>query len=263
MSAVGPPPSRIERRDLRPDGAVPEEEYRRLLGFPPRHVPDARAQELAAWARAWYAENGRPWIHLREAALEFADDAVRLDGIGFAARALHERLRSGDARRAVLAAVSAGPECEEHARRLWREEKPDEYFFLEVFGSAVVEHLVAAANGRICELADRDGLIALPHFSPGYEGWDVAEQNRLFEVVTRGAAPPLPGPMEVLASGMLRPKKSLLAVVGLAARTPRVLEAARLVPCRRCSFAPCRYRRAPYRAVPARIDGAPSPTQTS
>jgi len=259
MSPPEAPPSRIELLDLRPDAAVPDAEYRRLLGFPPRHVPGARAQELAAWARQWYAEHGRPWIYLREAALEVADDAVRLDGTAFASRPLRDHLREAEARRALLAVVSAGHGCEAHARRLWGEEKPDEYFFLEVFGSAVVEHLVAAANGRICDLAERDGLIAVPHYSPGYAGWDVAEQNRLFDLITRGATQPFPEPMEVLASGMLRPKKSLLAVVGLTSRTPRALESARLVPCARCSFAPCRYRRAPYRPAPVRIDGVPAP----
>jgi hypothetical protein len=57
-----------------------------------------------------------------------------------------------------------------------------------------------------------------------------------------------------LPSGMPRPTKTLLAVVGLAARTERALAAARQTPCERCSFSPCRYRRTAYRnevAAPA------------
>jgi hypothetical protein len=136
---------------------------------------------------------------------------------------------------------------------VWEAGTPDEYFFLEVFASAVVERIVATTSGRLCELAERDGLIAIPHYSPGYSGWDVADQNKLFDVLTQGAREPFPEKLEVLSSGMLRPKKSLLGVFGLTARTPRALASAQATPCTHCAFSPCRYRRAPYRhaALPA------------
>jgi hypothetical protein len=158
----------------------------------------------------------------------------------------------------VLVAVSAGPECEEHARELWNEGKPDEYFFLEIYGSAVVEDLVARTSGRLCAAAERDALMAVPHYSPGYAGWDVAEQNRLHALILEGMESNLPGPLEVLSSGMLRPKKSLLAVFGLAPLTAR--PAALATPCEGCSFSPCRYRRAPYRHTAA---SAPASDGTS
>ena len=203
--------------DAAPAVSVTEPEYRRLLGYPSHHTPGARASELAAWARSWFTGQGRPWVYVREAGLELgAGGTLRLDGTEFQSPQLHGHLRSLGARRAMLVAVSAGRECEVQASQLWEEAKPDEYFFLEMFGSAVVEQLVAATNGRVCDLAERAGLMALPHYSPGYSGWDVAEQNKLFALITGGASRPLPGPLEVLASGMLRPKKSLLAVIGLA-----------------------------------------------
>jgi len=249
----------FELLDTHPPVEVQEAEYRRLLGYPKHHVPGERADELAAWARRHYAEHGRPWVYLRGVELQFVDGALRLDGLEIRSRQLRDHLQQAGAERAILVAVSAGRACEEHAAKLWQESKPDEYFFLEIFGSAVVEHLVAATNGRICELAERDGLMAVPHYSPGYTGWDVADQNKLFELIARGMTRPLPEPFEVLSSGMLRPKKSLLAVVGLTARTARALESARLVPCENCFFSPCQYRRAPYRIAPARPDGIPAP----
>ena len=241
----------IEALITDPAVTVTDSEYRRLLGYPPGHEPGAHALELAANTRSWFAAHGRPWMYLREVSLDLADGALHLDGVAFHSRQLHEHLRAAGARRAVLVAVSAGRAGEAHARQLWQESKPDEYFFTEVFGSAVVEQLVASLNGRVCDLAERDGLMAIPHYSPGYAGWDVAEQNKLFELITRGATQPFPEPLEVLASGMLRPKKSLLAVVGL---TERALASAPVTPCETCSFSPCRYRRMPYRhdsAAPA------------
>lgn len=199
-----------------------------------------------AWARSWYVAHGRPWVYQRSVSLELAPQAVRLDGRELGPPRLREHLQQHGATNAAVFAASAGPECEEHARELWNAGKPDEYFFLEIFGSAVVEDLVARTSGRLCESAGGRGLAAVPHYSPGYAGWDVAGQNQLFDLIRQGLGQPLPGPLEVLTSGMLCPKKSLLAVIGLAS-VERVADAALATPCAGCAFSPCAYRRAPYR----------------
>lgn len=241
------PHKALELLDTRPSVDVQEDEYRRLLGYPKTYAPGERALELSAWARRWYAENGRPWVYLREVDLQVGDDALRIEGTDFQSKQLHDHLLQAKAQRAMLVAVSAGKNCEEHARSLWEESKPDEYFFLEMYGSAVVEHLMATMSGRICDLAEPNGFMAVPHYSPGYTGWNVADQNKLFDLITRGLTRPFPESLEVMTSGMLRPKKSLLAVVGLAPNIGRGPESARIVPCESCSFSPCNYRRTPYR----------------
>ena len=104
----------------------------------------------------------------------------------------------------MLVAVSAGPECERRARQLWQDGKPDEYFFMEAFGSAVVEHLITIASGRICDWADRQGMLALPHYSPGYSGWDVADQNKLWSLIRPQNGHSIATELQVMESGMLR-----------------------------------------------------------
>jgi hypothetical protein len=236
----------MEIYDAQPEHHVLEAEYLRLLGYPRGHEPGGRVKELMAWARDWYAQHGRPWVYHRRAGLATDASTLRLDNVEFGSPRLREHLQHHGATGAVLVAVSAGRECEEHARELWNEGKPDEYFFLEIYGSAVVEDLVARTSGRLCDAVSRDGLMAVPHYSPGYAGWDVAEQNKLFELINARASRPLPGPLDVLTSGMLKPKKSLLAVFGLAPVTV-ARPVALGTPCEGCSFSPCRYRRAPYR----------------
>ncbi|HEY4246463.1 MAG TPA: hypothetical protein VGM64_06370 [Lacunisphaera sp.] len=247
----------METFDPSPAINVQEAEYHRLLGWPRDHAPGERARELATWARSWYAEHGRPWVYFRRVDLQFADNALKLDGFDFNPARLRQHLRDNEATSAVLVAVSAGRECEEHARQLWNEGRPDEYFFLEIFGSAVVEDLVARLSGRLCDLAADQGLMAVPHYSPGYTGWDVADQHKLFSLITQKMSGPFPGPIDVMSSGMLRPKKSLLAVFGLAPVTAKNNANARgSTPCESCSFGPCSYRRAPYRHA----DRASAPT---
>ena len=223
---------------------VEESEFLRLLGYPKGHVPSERAIELLAWARGQYAEWGRPFIYQRRAKIRKEAGTLVIDGEEFRSENLQHLL--ADATHVALVAVSAGGGCEERAGRLWKESKPDEYYFMEVFGSAVVERLVALANSRICELAAQSGEIALPHYSPGYTGWDVADQNRLFDLIAHGMSRPYPEPLSVMPSGMLRPRKSLLAIVGIAPRPLHYLPGQHRTPCQSCSFAPCQFRRAPY-----------------
>ena len=237
----------IELAETSPDVDVQEAEYLRLLGYPRGRVLDGRAAHLADWAREWYRTHGRPWIQARQArTLRLTDGRVEMDGAVFDSPRVLEAFRSAGADVAVVAAVSAGIELELEAQRLWEQERPDEYFFLEIFGSAVVEHLMTIAGARLCAWADSRQLAVLPHYSPGYPEWDISDQRQLRELAGR-----LPGPLEVLESGALRPKKSLIAVFGITPHVERVSRLTELVPCENCSFPNCQYRRAPYtRALP-------------
>jgi hypothetical protein len=261
----------IEVIDTSPDISVQPAEYTRLLGYPRDWVVRDRALELADWARAWYATHGRPWVRAREAdSLELRGGGLLLNGVSFSSPRLSQTLTSASAEGAVVVAVSAGPELEAEAQNLWRDGKPDEYFFLEVFGSAVVEHLVTMTGARLCASADARQMAVLPHYSPGYPEWSIEEQPRLLELLHRLG----PGvPLEVLDSGMLRPKKSLLAVFGLTRHVERVQRLTGLTPCENCSYLPCQYRRSPYRRAPltanpelsalapaADAEAAPAPT---
>jgi hypothetical protein len=247
----------IELVDPQPEIHVQTAEYARLLGFPPGRELDGRSLELANWTRAWYAQNGRPWVYAREAhTLALKDGSVLVDGAPFTSDRLHKTLHAADAHTVILAAVSAGPEIECEAHKAWLDEKPDEYFFLEMFGSAVVEHLTTMTGARLCEWADGEAMAVLPHYSPGYPEWEITDQARLLEVIGRQ---PLPGRMDVLDSGMLRPKKSLLAVFGVTRHTDRVRKLSELIPCENCSFAGCQFRRAPYARDQGSRANRPSP----
>ena len=251
----------LELADPAPAVVVQEPEYRRLLGWPREHEVTGRSLELAAWARSWYAGHGRPWWFARQAGgLSLAGGRVEIEGTAFDAPRLGEMLAQAGATSAMLVAVGAGGACEEHARWLWEEGKPDEYFFLEVYGSAVVEALVAAAAFRLCEWADGRALAVLPHYSPGYPDWDIGDQGRLLDLVGLERRGDLPEGVRALPTGMLRPKKSLLAVFGLTPHVERVQRLTTLVPCANCALAGCRYRRAPYRRPLRQLESVhPSP----
>jgi hypothetical protein len=241
----------IELVSTHPDLNVLHEEYLRLLGYPRGWVLEGRALELANCARDWYSKNGRPWFYARQAEnFEINGDSIHIDEVQFTSKRMQATLQQAEAHSVILVAVGAGPEAEAESRRLWEDEKPDEYFFLEIFSSAVVEHLATSTGARLCEWAEQHEMAVLPHYSPGYPEWDVAEQPRLLDLMKRTRRQPFPSPVEVFDTGMLNPKKTLLAVFGLTRRTERLRRLTDLVPCENCSFGPCQFRRAPYRRAP-------------
>jgi hypothetical protein len=221
-------------------------EYTRLLGYPTGWVLADRARELAEWTRDWYAKNGRPWVCTRNVdSIDIGDGWIAMDGVRFSSPRLRSMFAAAGAHGAILLAASAGPELEMEAQARWGDGKPDEYFFLEAYGSAVVEHLVTMTGARLCASAEADRAAVLPHYSPGYPEWAIDEQPALHELI--GGTSRQTVPIQVLESGMLRPKKSLLAVFGLTRHTDRVRRLTELSPCEDCSFGRCQYRRAPYR----------------
>jgi hypothetical protein len=237
----------FELIDTQPDSNVQESEYKRLLGFPGHYVMEGRSRELAEATRQWYAQHGKPWIYARQIdSLELTGERLHVNGTVFSSQQLHDNFNAAQVHSAMLAVLSAGRECEEKANEFWRDGKPDEYFFMEMYGSAVVEHLVTVASGRICGWADHQGMVALPHYSPGYSGWDVADQPKLWELIRQMKGRDFPGDLHVMDTGMLRPKKSLMAVFGVTRHLDKVQAFARLVPCENCSLPGCQYRRAPY-----------------
>jgi hypothetical protein len=241
----------IELACTHPDVNVPPEEYVRLLGFPRGWVLEGRTLELANWARDWYSKNGCPWFYVRQAEnFEIRDDSIHIDGVQFTSKKMQATLERANAHSVILVAVGAGPEAELESHRRWEGGKPDEYFFLEIFSSAVVEHLATSTGARLCDWAEQHEMAVLPHCSPGYPEWNIAEQPRLLNLMKRTQRQPFPSPVEVFDTGMLSPKKTLLAVFGLTRHTERLRRLTDLVPCENCSFGPCQFRRAPYRRAP-------------
>lgn len=236
----------FEWTDNQPDVSVRDSEYARLLGYPQGHILKDRPLELAEQTKAWFAKHGKPWLYLREShSLKLGEDAqVLIDGITFNSKKLHQFLKDSKSHSVIIAAVSAGPECEEKAGVLWHEKKPDEYFFMEMLGSAVVEHLISHAGGKMCSWADEQGMVALPHYSPGYPEWDVSEQTQLLNLIKSGTNSKELKHLVTLHSGMLNPKKSLLAVFGITKHKTQGVGS--LIPCETCSLQGCDYRRAAY-----------------
>ena len=221
-------------------------QYARLLELPRNRPLDQPLVERAQAARSWYASHGRPWVAARRDAIARLDaSSIAVEsGSVFHSGVLSERLRAGEAHGLMALAVSAGPEADAEAQRLWAEDRPDEAYFLDRFAAAVAEQLVCWASVWFCRRAEAGGETVLAHLSPGCGDWDLKDQAKLMRLIAAGSD--AVGPVRMLSSGMLRPKNSLLAVRGL---TRRAVLASPADACRSCDLSPCRFRRAAYRGA--------------
>jgi hypothetical protein len=224
---------------------IDEAEYARLLGYPRRKIPAGSVAERATRSRDWFARNARPWAYARTLSIDaIGETKVELaDGTSLTSETLAARLREAGATAIEIAAVSAGAEVDERSEALWQAKRPDEAYLLDRFAAAVAEHLAAWTGQHLRENEVAEGLAALPGYSPGYEGWDLEEQVLVAACLTDTLSDEPLGPFEVLDSGMIRPKNSLLAVFGLSPDRNATASAWRTSRCGWCSLPRCDFRR--------------------
>ncbi|HWM76091.1 MAG TPA: vitamin B12 dependent-methionine synthase activation domain-containing protein [Methylomirabilota bacterium] len=136
---------------------------------------------------------------------------------------------------------TVGRAIEDRVRELWDERELPLAMMLDSVGSAAVESLAEYVNDLLCQAAIPAELKVTNRVSPGYAGWDTAEQAALFRL-----CPGLPIDVTLNDSCVMVPGKSISILVGIgpAARVDHYF-----TQCRRCWMRDCAYRRAPAAAT--------------
>lgn len=227
-------------------GEVPEAEYARILGYPPGHEAEGEVRRLMRVARKWCTAHARPTVRLRQLAItrigrknvewSTAGDSAGEAGL-FRSATLARRLRRADAHDLVAVQISSGIEIEGEIEFLSGTGELVEANFLDRYGAALVEWLLYSTEESLGELAHEHDMSVLPAMSPGHEDWTLRDQRWLL-----GCFGPRARSVELLDSGMLRPRNALLAVFGLT-HARHHHEQADSIPCQRCSWTPCSFRR--------------------
>jgi cobalamin-dependent methionine synthase I len=126
-------------------------------------------------------------------------------------------------------------------RRLWDERELPLAVMLDSVGSAAAESLAEYANDLLCQAAISTAVKVTNRISPGYAGWDTAEQAALFALCPGG-----PIGVSLNESCVMTPGKSISFLVGIGtgARVDHYF-----TQCRRCWMRDCVYRRAPASAT--------------
>ncbi len=136
-----------------------------------------------------------------------------------------------------IGVCTIGETLERRVRELWESREFPLAVMLDSVGSAATECLAEYVNDLLCQVAIGERLKVTNRISPGYAGWDVADQRFLF-----GICPGDPVGVTLNSACYMSPSKSISFLVGIgpAARVDHYF-----TQCRRCWMKDCAFRRAP------------------
>ena len=143
---------------------------------------------------------------------------------------------------AVGAAIcTVGEAIEARVRTLFDAREFPLAVMLDSVGSAAVESLAELANDALCRRALDEGVRVTNRVSPGYAGWDTAEQRALWRICPGDAIG-----VTLNEACVMTPGKSISFLVGIG---PEARVDHYFTQCRRCWMRDCAYRRAPATAT--------------
>jgi hypothetical protein len=137
-----------------------------------------------------------------------------------------------EADEAALFICTAGPAVGEMSRRSMQEGDLLKGYVYDVIGSEVVENAADSMQEELRAAAASGGRMITNRFSPGYCGWDVAEQHQLFSFFNDNFCG-----ITLTESALMKPVKSVSGLIGIGANV-------RFAPyqCKLCDDKNCIYR---------------------
>jgi hypothetical protein len=145
----------------------------------------------------------------------FGKRTVSVDGVDFQTHPIiSKRLRSSES--VAFFVCTIGPRLEQRARRLMDEGKMLEGFLLDQIASEVVEQAADWAEKKLSETVQPMGWMITNRYSPGYCGWSVSEQQKLFSFLPIHICG-----IGLTASSFMIPIKSVSGIIGLGPKAMR------------------------------------------
>lgn len=167
----------------------------------------AAGQIAPAWRRlrqaaaTWFEESATPWSMAQWVDVEPGLDGVRIRQTTFRSSTLADGFAAAGVRRMLLVAATAGAQVDAEVAHRFATGRPDEAVFLATHAAVVVEAL------RQRQL-DGAGVGLLPHYAPGYAGWDLHDLGPLLDCLPTGI------PIACNLDQALRPLRSTVVVAG-------------------------------------------------
>ncbi|MDX9972064.1 MAG: vitamin B12 dependent-methionine synthase activation domain-containing protein [FCB group bacterium] len=209
------------------------------MGYAPGAMPEP-FHELVDTAVAEAAQRLSPrcgFLVLPSSEVEVGETGLRLRGEWFETGDTIAGLLESASAGAIFAAT-AGPELDEWARGYFNDGDPMTGFVVDALGSVTAERSLDWLEERLLDLAGGIGWSVTHQYGPGYCGWHLSEQHKLF-----GLLPPRFLGIALSESALMRPVKSVSGFIGLGPNAERKPHG-----CAICTMEHC-FRRSPAAAV--------------
>lgn len=128
---------------------------------------------------------------------------------------------------------TAGNIIGEYAYELMKKGDMMEGYIIDVIGSEMVEAAIDKMQDELEQVLLHKGLHITNRYSPGYCGWNVSEQQKLFSLLPEKFCG-----VSLTASSLMQPVKSVSGIIGIGPEAERKGYA-----CRVCEIDNCIYRK--------------------
>ncbi|HOF20793.1 MAG TPA: vitamin B12 dependent-methionine synthase activation domain-containing protein [Bacteroidales bacterium] len=128
---------------------------------------------------------------------------------------------------------TAGEETAIRGREAANAGDPLKGFAYDVIGNEIVEGAAELMNKELDKRFVREGMNLTNRFTPGYCGWNVSDQHKLFTLMPDNFCD-----ISLTESALMKPVKSISGFIGIGREAKRVHSV-----CRFCNMKDCFYRR--------------------
>jgi hypothetical protein len=110
----------------------------------------------------------------------------------------------------ALFACTAGQKIGETARKMIHEKDFLEGYILDLIGSQAADCAADLVQYHLAVVAEKRGMKITNRYSPGYCGWDVSEQHKLFSLIPDNYCG-----IRLNSSALMEPIKSVSGIIGI------------------------------------------------
>jgi hypothetical protein len=159
------------------------------------------------------------------------DKTIEIDGVLFDVKPIiHSQIK--DAEEIALFIATAGYEVGRRSHFSMKEGDLLRGYVYDVIGSEVAENAAARMQTELKESSELRGMKITNRFSPGYCGWDVADQQKLFSFFRDNSCG-----ITLTESSLMNPVKSVSGMIGIGTKVKF-----RDYPCKKCDDHNCIFR---------------------
>ncbi|HWR32739.1 MAG TPA: vitamin B12 dependent-methionine synthase activation domain-containing protein, partial [Chitinophagaceae bacterium] len=128
---------------------------------------------------------------------------------------------------------TAGNNIGDYAQELMQKGDMMEGYIMDVIGSEMVEAAIDKMQEELEQIVLSEGLQITNRYSPGYCGWSVSEQQKLFSLLPEKFCG-----VSLTASSLMQPVKTVSGIIGIGTEVQKKGYA-----CRVCEIDNCIYRK--------------------
>jgi len=136
----------------------------------------------------------------------------------------------------ALFACTAGPGIGDYSKELMHDGDFVKGYIVDVVGSEIVEAAMDKIQDDLERKMNAEGIFITDRYSPGYCGWSVAEQQKLFSFFPKDFCG-----IKLYSTSLMNPIKSVSGIIGIG---PNVRRKGYM--CQHCDMVNCIYREKRY-----------------